>query len=88
MKLTDIQQQAIQARMSLIVSAENFDRLFLGAVFSEIANKILTYLPRPKASRPRSRKNTRCTCRSSPARAVAQNQDYCNSDFRLQNEGF
>jgi len=28
-KLTEIQQQAIQARMGLIVGAENFDRLFM-----------------------------------------------------------
>jgi hypothetical protein len=28
MKLSEIQQQAMQARMSLIVGAQNFDRLF------------------------------------------------------------
>jgi hypothetical protein len=41
MKLGTIHQQAIQARMSLIVGAQNFDRLFLGAVFEKIADRIL-----------------------------------------------
>ena len=41
MKLTEIQQQAIQARISLIVRAENYDRLLLAAVFGEIDEKIL-----------------------------------------------
>jgi hypothetical protein len=37
MKLSEIQQQAIQARISQIVGAENYDRLFVGVVFSEVA---------------------------------------------------
>jgi hypothetical protein len=41
MKLTQLQQQAIQARMGLIVGAENYDRLFLGAKFSEVEKGIL-----------------------------------------------
>jgi hypothetical protein len=41
MKLTEIQQQAIQARTSLIVGAQNFDRLFMGAVFEEVADGVL-----------------------------------------------
>jgi hypothetical protein len=41
MKLTEIQQQAIQARISQIVGAENYDRLFVGVVFSEVADRIL-----------------------------------------------
>ena len=41
MKLTEIQQQAMQARMSLIVGAETYDRLFLGAVFSEVQKGVL-----------------------------------------------
>jgi hypothetical protein len=41
MKLTEVQQRSIQARMSMIVGAENYDRLFLGAEFSEVDDKIL-----------------------------------------------
>jgi hypothetical protein len=41
MKLTELQQQAIRARMSLIVGAHNYDRLFLGAEFSEVEKGIL-----------------------------------------------
>ena len=35
MKLTEIQHQAIQARMAHIVGAENYDRLFAGVGFSD-----------------------------------------------------
>lgn len=41
MKLTDVQQQAIQARLNLIVGATTYDRLFLGATFDEITDRIL-----------------------------------------------
>ncbi|MGT2501260.1 hypothetical protein ACVOMS_11295 [Bradyrhizobium guangxiense] len=41
MKLTDVQQQAIQARLNLITGATTYDRLFLGATFDEIAGCIL-----------------------------------------------
>lgn len=41
MKLNDIQQQAIQARMNLIVGATTYDRLFLGITFDEVADDIL-----------------------------------------------
>ncbi|WP_349630901.1 hypothetical protein [Bradyrhizobium manausense] len=36
-----MQQQAIQARMNRIVGATTYDRLFLGATFDEVADKIL-----------------------------------------------
>jgi len=36
MKLTEVQQQAIQARMNLIVGATIYDRLFLGANVDEV----------------------------------------------------
>lgn len=41
MKLTEVQQQAIQARMSLIVGARTYDRLFLGVTFDEVAEATL-----------------------------------------------
>jgi hypothetical protein len=40
MKLTELQQQVVHARMSLIVGAENYDRLFLGAEFSEVVGRV------------------------------------------------
>ncbi|MET4802811.1 hypothetical protein [Bradyrhizobium sp. LB11.1] len=49
MKLSEVQQQAIQARMSLIVGAQNFDRLFLGAAFEEVADCILYMSARTEA---------------------------------------
>jgi hypothetical protein len=39
--LTELQQQAIEARMSMIVGAETYDRLFLGAGFSNVEKGIL-----------------------------------------------
>jgi hypothetical protein len=39
--LNEVQQQAIQARIGQIVGAENYDRLFAGVVFTEVANRIL-----------------------------------------------
>jgi hypothetical protein len=41
MKLPEIQQQTMQARMSLIVRADNYDRLFAGAVFDEVEKGVL-----------------------------------------------
>jgi hypothetical protein len=41
MKLTEIQQQAIQGRKAQIVGAESYDRLLMGAVFREVAHKIV-----------------------------------------------
>ena len=38
---TLVQQQAITARMALIVGAREFDRLFLGVEFSEVDGDIL-----------------------------------------------
>jgi hypothetical protein len=40
-KLTDIEQQGIQARMNQILGSDTYDRLFLGAVFDEIEDKVL-----------------------------------------------
>lgn len=41
MKLTEVQQQAVQARMNLIVGANEYDRLFLGVIFSEVIDGVL-----------------------------------------------
>jgi hypothetical protein len=41
MQLTEVQDQAIQARMALIVGARTFDRLFAGARFDEADGDIL-----------------------------------------------
>ena len=41
MKLTKVQDQAIQARMALIVGAETFDRLFAGIRFDETDGPLL-----------------------------------------------
>ena len=41
MKLTEIQNLAIQARMALIVGAETFDRLFAGIRFAEAEGGLL-----------------------------------------------
>jgi hypothetical protein len=41
MKLTRIEDQAIQARMALIVGAETFDRLFAGIRFDETDGPLL-----------------------------------------------
>jgi hypothetical protein len=41
MKLTKVQDQAIQARMALLVGAETFDRLFAGIRFDEVDGPLL-----------------------------------------------
>ena len=41
MHLTLVQEQAIAARMALIVGAKEFDRFFLGMQFSEVDGDIL-----------------------------------------------
>jgi len=41
MKLSVVQQQAIEARMALIVGAEQYDRLFLGFQCTELEGDIL-----------------------------------------------
>jgi hypothetical protein len=41
MKLTPIQDQAIAARMALIVGASKFDQLFTGARFGEVDGDVL-----------------------------------------------
>ncbi|BBO11148.1 hypothetical protein QIH93_25980 [Bradyrhizobium ottawaense] len=41
MRLTDIHDQAIQARMALIVGARTFDRLLAGVRFDEVDGDIL-----------------------------------------------
>lgn len=39
--LTEVQSQAIMARMALIVGAETFDSLFSGVEFTEVESDIL-----------------------------------------------
>jgi hypothetical protein len=41
MKLSKVEDQAIQARMALIVGAETFDRLFAGIRFDETDGPLL-----------------------------------------------
>jgi hypothetical protein len=41
MQLTSVQNQAITARMALIVGADNFDRLFRGIQFDEFDGTVL-----------------------------------------------
>ena len=41
MKLSVVQQQAIEARMALIAGAEQYDRLFLGFQCTELEGDIL-----------------------------------------------
>ncbi len=41
MKLTKVEDQAIQARMALIVGAKTFDRLFAGVRFDETDGPLL-----------------------------------------------
>jgi hypothetical protein len=41
MKISQVQQDAIAARMALIVGAREFDRLFLGVEFDELEGDIL-----------------------------------------------
>jgi hypothetical protein len=41
MKLTEVEDQAIQARVALIVGAETFDRLFAGIRFDETDGPLL-----------------------------------------------
>lgn len=39
--ITEVQSQAIMARMALIVGAETFDTLFLGVNFAEVEGDIM-----------------------------------------------
>jgi hypothetical protein len=41
MHLTTVQNQAITARMALVVGAENFDRIFRGVQFDEFDGTVL-----------------------------------------------
>jgi hypothetical protein len=41
MKISLVQDQAIAARMALVVGADNFDRLFRGIQFHEIDGTVL-----------------------------------------------
>jgi hypothetical protein len=41
MRLTPVQDQAITARMALVVGADNFDRLFRGVQFDEFDGTVL-----------------------------------------------
>ena len=44
MQLTEVQDQAIQAKMALIVGANTFDRMFAGVRFDEIDERYLVRL--------------------------------------------
>src|SRR5216684_1156789 len=69
MNPTEIQQQAIQARMAHIMGAENYDRLFAAVMFSEVADSILyAFAPGLAAI---STNGLRFSYRSSPARLPA-----------------
>jgi hypothetical protein len=50
MKLGKIQDQAIQARMALIVGADTFDRLFAGIRFDELDGCLLYVFARGEES--------------------------------------
>jgi hypothetical protein len=41
MQLTEVQDQAIQAKMALIVGANTFDRMFAGVRFDEVDDDFL-----------------------------------------------
>lgn len=46
MRISLVEEQAITARMAMVVGAEEFDRLFLGVQFGEIEGDILyAYCP-------------------------------------------
>jgi len=68
MKLTEIQQQAIQARIGQIVGASNYDGLFAGVVFSEVADKILYAFAPTEDLATEIEDNYALHLRSSPAR--------------------
>jgi hypothetical protein len=50
MKLDPIQDQAIQARMALIVGSKTFDQLFAGIRFGEVDGDILFAYAKDEAS--------------------------------------
>ncbi|CAN5509247.1 hypothetical protein BH10PSE11_BH10PSE11_13840 [soil metagenome] len=51
MRISLIEEQAITARMAMIVGAQEFDRLFLGVQFGEIEGDILyAYCPEPESA--------------------------------------
>jgi len=50
MQLTDVQDQAIQARAALVVGATIYDRLFAGVRFDEIDEGILIVYPKDDGS--------------------------------------
>lgn len=51
MRISLVEDQAITARMAMIVGAEEFDRLFLGVQFGEIEGDILyAYCPEAESA--------------------------------------
>ncbi|EGP07357.1 hypothetical protein CSIRO_3089 [Bradyrhizobiaceae bacterium SG-6C] len=51
MRISLIEEQAITARMAMVVGAEEFDRLFLGIQFGEVEGNILyAYCPDPESA--------------------------------------
>jgi hypothetical protein len=50
MYLTEVQDQAIQARMALILGAKKFDRLFAGIRFDEVDGPLLYVFAKDEAT--------------------------------------
>jgi hypothetical protein len=61
MKVSQVQDYAIQARMAVIVGAKTFDRLFSGIRFDEVDGPMLYPMPRTNAALKRSKTNFPCT---------------------------
>jgi hypothetical protein len=68
MQITEVQDQAIQARMAFIVGAKTFDRLFAGIRFDEADGPLLYAYAGTKRSRRRSRTTSLRTSRLLPPR--------------------
>jgi hypothetical protein len=55
MKLSPVQDQAIAARMALVVGANTFDRLFAGVQFHEVDGDCSMFSPKTRKLRPKSK---------------------------------
>jgi hypothetical protein len=64
MRLTLIQDQAIAARMALIVGAETFDRLFGDVQFGEIQREVLFVYAKDDSPRAKLKRHSPFTFRS------------------------
>jgi hypothetical protein len=64
--LSLVQEQAIAARVALIVGAQEFDRLFLGVQFSEVDGDILFCFAMNEELAARWKTSTLFTSRSLP----------------------